>query len=66
MAQELRKLAQDLLDALENWREDSVELLVEWDWKRNAGSRNSAQYEQLKGRVGIADSVIAKAKEVLP
>ncbi len=65
-AQRARELARQLLDALENCREDSVELLGEWDWKRGGGTRNSAQYEELEGRVSIADSVIDKAKEVLP
>jgi len=63
---EARELARELLDALENCREDSVELLGEWDWKRGGGTRNRAQYEELEGRVSLADSVIDKAKEVLP
>jgi len=62
---EARELARELRDALEDCREDSVELLGEWDWKRGGGTRNSAQYEELEGRVSLADSVIDKAKEVL-
>jgi hypothetical protein len=61
LLKETRELARELLDALENCREDSVEY-----WKRGGGTRNCAQYEELEGRVSIADSVIAKAKEVLP
>jgi hypothetical protein len=63
---EARDLARELLDALENCREDSVELLGEWDWKRNAGSRNGAKYQEIEQRISVADSVIDKAKEVLP
>ena len=62
---EARELARELLDALENCREDSVELLGEWDWKRGTIPRNDAAIEQLEGRISNADSVIDKAKEVL-
>ena len=63
---EARELARELLDALENCREDSVELLGEWDWKRGTIPRNDAAIEQLERRISVADSVIDKAKEVLP
>jgi|LakMenEpi03Aug12_release.lakeMendotaPanAssembly.Ray.scaffolds.fasta_scaffold1567961_2 hypothetical protein len=63
---EARQLARELLDALENCREDSVELLGEWDWKRGTIARNDAAVEELEGRISVADSVIDKAKEVLP
>ena len=63
---EARELARELLDALENCREDSVELLGEWSWKRGTIPRNDAAVEELEGRISVADSVIAKAKEVLP
>lgn len=62
---EARELARELLDALENCREDSVELLGEWSWKRGTIPRNDAAIEQLEGRISVADSVIDKAKEVL-
>ena len=63
---EAREIARELLDALENCREDSVELLGEWSWKRGTIPRNDAAIEQLDGRISVADSVIDKAKEVLP
>ena len=63
---EALKLARELLDALENCREDSVELLGEWSWKRGTIRRNDAAVEDLEGRISVADSVIDKAKEVLP
>ena len=63
---EARELARELLDALENCREDSVELLGEWAWKRGTIARNDAAVEELEGRISVADSVIDKAKEVLP
>ena len=62
---EALEMARELLDALENCREDSVELLGEWDWKRGVGTRNHAKYEEIEGRISVADSVIDKAKEVL-
>ena len=62
---EAREIARELLDALENCREDSVELLGEWSWKRGTIPRNDAAIEQLEGRISVADSVITKAKEVL-
>jgi hypothetical protein len=43
-----------------------VELLGEWDWKRGTIARNDAAVEELEGRISVADSVIDKAKEVLP
>jgi len=61
-----RDLARELRDALENCREDSVELLGEWAWKRGTIPRNDRAIEELEGRVSIADSVMTKAKEVLP
>jgi hypothetical protein len=63
---EARDMLRDLLDALENCREDSVELLGEWDWKRGTIPRNDAAVEELECRISVADSVIDKAKEVLP
>ena len=63
---EARELSRELLDALENCREDSVELLGEWSWKRGTIPRNDAAIEQLEGRISVADSVIDKVKEVLP
>ena len=63
---EALEMALELLDALENCREDSVELLGEWDWKRGTIPRNDAAIEQLEGRISVADSVIDKVKEVLP
>jgi len=63
---EARELALELLEALENCREDSVELLGEWAWKRGTIPRNDAAVQELESRISIADSVIDKAKEVLP
>lgn len=63
---EARALARELLDALENCREDSVELLGEWDWKRNTICKNNTVIAELEQRISVADSVIHKAKEVLP
>ena len=61
-----RELARELLDALENCREDSVELLGEWDWKRNTICKNNTAIAELEGRINAADAAIDKAKEVLP
>jgi hypothetical protein len=61
-----RNLARELLDALENCREDSVELLGEWDWKRNTICKNNTAIIELEGRINVADAAIHKAKEVLP
>lgn len=66
LLKEARELARELLDALENCREDSVELLGEWSWKRGTIPKNDAAVEELEGRISVADSVIDRAKEMLP
>jgi hypothetical protein len=63
---EARTLARELLDALENCREDSVDLLGEWDWKRNTICKNNTAIIELEGRINVADMAIHKAGEVLP
>lgn len=62
----LRELARELLDALENCREDSAELLGEFDWMHKAGGRNGAKYQEIKDRISVADLLIDKAKDALP
>lgn len=61
-----RQLALELRDALDQCREDSIQLKAEWKWKRkNAGPRNERDYFEVECHIEMADGVLAKAKEVL-
>jgi hypothetical protein len=63
---EARELARELRDILECCREDSIALCGEWQWKRDAGIRNERDMSEIDWNIERADSLIAKAKEVLP
>lgn len=56
-------LARELRDALEQAREDSVELAGQYHWKRGAGTRNNRDMAELDLRIVSADQLLVKAKE---
>ena len=66
MLKKERDLMRELMDTLENCREDSVSLLGEWEWKRGK-PETVAEKEYLTVRENIedADALLAKVMEVL-
>ena len=60
-------LARELRDALEQCRDDSVELKSEWEWKRkDAGQRSEREYFAVECHIEMADAALTKANQLLP